>query len=260
MCYTDNDRPPLPPEGAATGTASGEDIVLTAGDGTPFTAFAAHPNRPASAQVLIYPDIRGLHHFYKDLALRFAEVGYEALAIDYFGRTAGLTARDEAFEWQPHVAAMTLPGVLDDTRAALARLRAGEGAERPTFIVGFCRGGSLSLYAATEEALGLDGIIAFYAGLSRAIDPARGTPLDVAPAVRTPVLGLFGGADAGIPTEQVQALDASLDQAGVEHSVVVYPGAPHSFFDRKAEEFATESKDAWQRLLGFISGEVMKAR
>lgn len=257
MCYTDSDRPPLPPAGAANGQATGEDLVLTAADGTRFAAFAAHPGHSATAQVLVYPDIRGLHHFYKDLALRLAEVGYEALALDYFGRTAGLTARDEAFEWQPHVAAMTLPGVLADTQAALAQLRAGDGTARPTFIVGFCRGGSLSLYAATEP-LGLSGIIAFYAGLSRAIDPVRGTPLDVAPAVRAPVLGLFGGADAGIPTEQVQALDAALDQAEVEHSLVVYPGAPHSFFDRKAEEFATESQDAWQRLLGFISAQVMK--
>ena len=252
MCYSDNDRPPLPPEGAATSTPTGADVVLTAADGTRFSAFAAKPAGEPSAQVLIYPDIRGLHHFYKDLALRFAEVGYGALAIDYFGRTAGLTARDEAFEWQPHVAAMTLPGVLADTAAALAHLRSGEHGAAPIFIVGFCRGGSLSLYVATE-AIGLAGIIAFYAGLSRAIDPDRGTPVDVAPQVRVPVLGLFGGADAGIPAEQVKALDGALDQAGVEHNLVTFPGAPHSFFDRKAEQFANESREAWQQLLSFIS-------
>ncbi len=252
MCYEDKDRPPLPPEDAATHVATGQDLVLTAADGARFAAFAAQPSRPPSAQVIIYPDIRGLHHFYKDLALRFAEVGYAALAIDYFGRTAGLTPRDDAFEWQPHVAAMTLPGVLADTTAALVHLRSGEQAGLATFIVGFCRGGSLSLYTATES-WDLSGIIAFYAGLSRALDPARGTPIDVAPAVRTPVLGLFGGADAGIPAEQVQALDAALDQAGVDHTLVVYPNAPHSFFDRQAEEFADESRAAWQRLLGFIA-------
>lgn len=257
MCYSDTDRPPLPPEGAANGTASGRDLVLTAADGTQLAAFEAQASRAASAQVLIYPDIRGLHPFYKDLALRFAEVGYAALAIDYFGRTAGLTPRDDAFEWQPHVAAMTLPGVLADTHAALAHLREGEGADRSVFIVGFCRGGSLSLYTATED-LGLAGIIPFYAGLSRAIDPERGTPIDVAPAVRTPVLGLFGGSDPGIPPEQVQALDAALDQSGVAHEIVIYPGAPHSFFDRKAEEFAGESRDAWQRLLGFIGARTVR--
>ena len=252
MCYSDNDRPPLPPGSAATGHATGRDLELNADDGTRFAAFEALPDRVPSAQVLIYPDVRGLHHFYKDLALRFAEVGYRALAIDYFGRTAGLTARDDAFEYQPHVAAMTLPGVLADTRAALAHLRAGERASAPVFIVGFCRGGSLALYTATED-MGLAGIVAFYAGLARAIDPARATPVDVAPTVRVPVLGLFGGADAGIPAEQVKALDAALDQAGVEHNLVTFPGAPHSFFDRKAEQYANESREAWQQLLSFIS-------
>jgi carboxymethylenebutenolidase len=66
------------------------------------------------------------------------------------------------------------------------------------------------------------------------------------------VLGLFGGSDPGIPAEQVQALDAALDQSGVEHTIVSYPGAPHSFFDRKAEQFAEESRDAWHRLLDFV--------
>jgi carboxymethylenebutenolidase len=258
MCYSDKDRPPLPPGSTGTSRASGRDLTLTADDGTRFAAFEALPDGAPKALVLIYPDIRGLHHFYKDLALRFADIGYGALAIDYFGRTAGLTARDDDFEYQPHVAAMTLPGVLADTRAALAHLRAGERTGTPIFIVGFCRGGSLSIYTATED-FGLAGIIAFYAGLARAIDPARGTPVDVAPTVRVPVLGLFGGADAGIPAEQVQSLDAALDQAGVPHTLVVYPGAPHSFFDRKAAQFAEQSADAWQRLLGFITATTVGA-
>jgi carboxymethylenebutenolidase len=66
------------------------------------------------------------------------------------------------------------------------------------------------------------------------------------------VLGLFGGADQGIPPDQVQTLDKNLDKAGVEHEVIVYPGAPHSFFDRRAEEYADASSDSWKRVLGFI--------
>ncbi len=73
--------------------------------------------------------------------------------------------------------------------------------------------------------------------------------------IKTPVLGLFGGADQGIPVEQVAALDQALDASGVEHEIVVYPGAPHSFFDRRAQEFADASADAWQRVLGFIASQ-----
>jgi carboxymethylenebutenolidase len=86
MCYDDSARPPLPER--AIGKAHGEDIILTAADGNHFAAYFARPEEPAKGQVIIYPDVRGLHQFYKELALRFAEIGLPALALDYFGRTA----------------------------------------------------------------------------------------------------------------------------------------------------------------------------
>ncbi len=251
MCYDDNARPPDPP--GATGTARGEDLVLTPADGTPFAAFAAHPEGPSTgAQIVIYPDVRGLHQFYKELALRFAEVGITAVAIDYFGRTAGLTGRDESFEFMPHVGQLTLENIAADTHAALAYLRQGAGAGQPTFITGFCIGGTLTLYSGTDPSFDLAGIIPFYSGFKRAMDP-RGTALDVAAEIKVPVLGLYGGEDQGIPAEQVQELDAKLTEAGTEHELVIYPGATHSFFDRRATEFADASADAWGRVLGFIA-------
>src|SRR5258707_13904066 len=121
MCYDDDARPPLPP--GANGKATGEEIVLTASDGNRFAAYIARPEQPTGAQVLIYPDIRGLHQFYKELALRFAEVGITALAIDYFGRTAGLTSRDDAFVFAPHVQQLTFSALMNDATAALAYLQ-----------------------------------------------------------------------------------------------------------------------------------------
>lgn len=250
MCYDDDARPPLPP--VPGGSAQGDDLVLTAADGNQYSAFVAQPSQSLGAQVLIYPDVRGLHQFYKALALRFAEAGFGVVAIDYFGRTAGLTARDEPFDYRPHVQQMRLEAVLADTASALDYLRQVNSTGRPIFIVGFCRGGSLALYAAAEP-LGLAGIIPFYAGLSRRLDEARGTPLEVAPNLRCPVLGLFGGADPGIPADQVAELDQALDQAEVEHTIVTYPGAPHSFFDRRMADYAEASADAWKRVLSFIS-------
>jgi carboxymethylenebutenolidase len=248
MCYDDNARPPVPP--GAAGSAHGEDLVLAAADGNRFAAYAATPGQPAQAQILILPDVRGLHQFYKELALRFAETGVAAIAMDYFGRTAGLTARDDAFDFWPHVQQITLPTVFADASAALARLRAG-AADQAQFSVGFCLGGTLSFLCGTQD-LGLEGVIGFYAGMSRSMD-GQGTLLERAAQIRRPALGLFGGADQGIPAEQVEAFDQGLDAAGVEHEIVTYPGAPHSFFDRRAEEFAETSADAWTRVLRFIS-------
>jgi carboxymethylenebutenolidase len=251
MCYDDNARPPLPP--GATGAAHGADIVLTAADGNRFAAYVATPQQPATAQVLILPDVRGLHQFYKELALRFAEVGVAAVAMDYFGRSAGLSARDDSFEFMPHVLQLTQTSVMADAAAALAQLRDQTGADLASCSVGFCMGGTLSFLCGTQE-LGLSGVIGFYAGMSRDFG-GSGLLLQWAHKIHLPVLGLFGGNDPVIPADQVAALDQALDTAGVPHEIITYPGAPHSFFDRRSVEFAAESSDAWTRVRAFIAAQ-----
>jgi carboxymethylenebutenolidase len=250
MCYDDQAQPPASPN--ANGQARGEDLVLTASDGNRFAAYLATPEQTATAAVLIYPDVRGLFQFYKDLALRFAETGVTALAIDYFGRTAGLTSRDESFEFMPHVQQMRLENFTNDVEAALSYLRDSAGADAKIFAVGFCMGGTLTLLTGANQELGFTGLIPFYPGLSRPIG-GQGTALENARRVSYPVLGLFGGADQGIPQDQVQQLDDLLDATGVEHTIIVYPGAPHSFFDRRAAEFAEASSDAWRQIQRFIT-------
>ena len=255
MCYDDDARPPEPP--GAKGTAHGEDIVLTSQDGNRFAAYIAQPDQPAGAQILIYPDIRGLHQFYKELALRFAESGIRALALDYFGRTAGLTARDDSFEFRPHVQQIQLANFFLDVQAALDYLHTEQNITATTFTVGFCLGGSFSLLTGMQN-FDLAGVIAFYAGLSRAFGGGK-TVLEQVDTIHYPVLGLFGGADQGIPVSDVNLLDEALDKTGVEHDVVIYPGAPHSFFDRRAVDYADVSSDAWKRVLTFISSHNTRA-
>ncbi|HBE24145.1 MAG TPA: dienelactone hydrolase family protein, partial [Ktedonobacter sp.] len=116
---------------------------------------------------------------------------------------------------------------------------------------GFCMGGTLSFVSGTKD-FGWAGVIGFYAGMTRNFG-GGGTLLEQAEKIRYPALGLFGGADQGIPVSAVQSFDQELDKAGVEHEIVIYPGAPHSFFDRRSEEFADASADAWQHVLSFIA-------
>ena len=250
MCYDDNAIPPTPPGSA--GAAQGEDLVLMAKDGNRYYAYLAFPEHPSNAQILIYPDVRGLHKFYKELALRFAEVGITALAIDYFGRTAGLSARDDSFEYMPHVQEMTAGSFFADVNAALAYLREGDGAQRATFVTGFCMGGSLTFVTGTRD-LGLAGVIGFYAGLSRKFGAMERPVIEIGAEEKYPLLGLFGGADQGIPVELVHQFEEEVKQSGVDYKIVIYPGAPHSFFDRRYEQFADESADAWKQVLSFIA-------
>jgi len=77
-------------------------------------------------------------------------------------------------------------------------------------------------------------------------------PIQRVSELAAPILALMGGDDPGIPADDIAAFDEALDTAGVEHEVITYPGAPHSFFDRKYKEFASESEDAWRRVLAFL--------
>ena len=93
MCFELDSLPPIPViSGAAV---SHQDLVLESDDGNRFAAFLATPEEPSQIGVVILPDVRGLYRFYEELALRFAERGYTALAFDYFGRTAGAEKRGE---------------------------------------------------------------------------------------------------------------------------------------------------------------------
>jgi carboxymethylenebutenolidase len=247
MCYDSKARPPFPVE--RRGSATGEDLVLTAADGNRFMAYAARPEKPIGAQVIILPDVRGLHQFYKDLALLFAEAGVAALGLDYFGRTAGLEVRDDSFEYMPHVQQLQAAGFRADLTAARDEARKQFG-DQPQVTVGFCMGGYFSLLSGADSP-GLAGAISFYAALTRSIG-GNPTALEHATSITCPVLGLFGGADQGIPVSAVEELDQALDRAGVVHDITIYPGAPHSFFDRRWTDFADASADAWGRVLRFI--------
>jgi carboxymethylenebutenolidase len=249
MCFDLDSLPPVP---AISGAAvSHRDVVLRAADGNELAAFAAVADDPAGTGVVVLPDVRGLYRFYEELALRFAERGHHAVAIDYFGRTAGVGKRAEDFPFMEHVEQTTADGIQADVGAAVAYLRSPEGGScRAVFTVGFCFGGRNSWLAAAA-AHGLAGAVGFYGRPGRGRDGSPG-PADRAEEIEAPILGLMGGADQAISADDVAAFERALEAAGVEHELVTYDGAPHSFFDRRHEEFADASEDAWRRVLVFL--------
>jgi len=246
MCFDTDSAPPVAPVAGAS--VSHDHLTLRAADGNELSAFLATPEEPTATGVVILPDVRGLYRFYEELALRLAENGHMALALDYFGRTAGTGTRDDEFEYGPHVEQPTDDGVQADTRAAVEQLRAA-GA---TSIVslGFCFGGRAS-WVAAASGHGLAGAIGFYGSPTR----QRGGPSVVERAhdIKGAILALQAGDDQGITADDNAAFERALTDAGIEHEIVVYDGAPHSFFDRKQEAFAEASEDAWRRTLAFIT-------
>ena len=250
MCFQPDSVPAITPVAGAA--VDSEDLRLTAADGTDFAAFVARAENPSGAGMVVLPDVRGLYKFYEELALRFAEVGINAIAFDYFGRTAGVDKRDDDFPFMEHVMKTTDQGVSDDVAASVAYLRSSAGGSCGSiFTVGFCFGGSNSWLQATKGH-NLSGAIGFYGRPGPGFTGAP-APIDLAKDMTCPILALMGGSDDGIPAADIESLRAALEAAPGDHEVVVYEKATHSFFDRRYEEFADESADAWKRSLAFVA-------
>jgi len=245
MCFELDSVPPIPVVRGAS--VSHADLVLEATDGNRIAAFAATPEERGQTGVVVLPDVRGLYRFYEEFALRLAERGHAAIAIDYFGRTAGVEKREGEWDYAEHVVQTTYESLQADVRAAVERLRAD--GSRAIFTVGFCFGGSSSWLAATAGH-DLAGAVGFYGRTTAR--PGHPSPTELADRMEAPILALQAGADQNITPEMNAAFDAALSAAGVEHELVVYDGAPHSFFDRRYEEHAEASADAWRRVLEFV--------
>lgn len=241
MCFDDHARPPLPP--AAGAVSDHGEVHLQSADGTEFAAYYAYPVGRASTGIVVMPDVRGLHGFYQELAQRFAQAGMLAVAIDYFGRTAGVELRDDSFPYRDHAEKVEPAQVDLDVAAAVAWLRADLDHDvTSVFTVGFCAGGSLS-WAQSGAGHGVAGCVGFY-----------GKPSLVTyrlPALQAPLLLLAAGRD-DTPVEEVEEFAEQVRSAGVEAELHVYPDAPHSFFDRAADEYEAACADAWMRMLSFI--------
>lgn len=250
MCHETDARPPLPP--IRGGAVDARQVELTSADGTRFAAHLSMAASPGGAGIVIIPDVRGLHPFYEDLANRLAEAGVHAIAVDLYARTAGPGRRGADFEHMPHVDQTQHATISADVHAAADAMRTDEfgGAER-VYTMGFCFGGRASFVQAGEGHR-LAGVIGFYGSVSGPGRAGLPEPVERVPWFICPVLGLFGGADAGISADSISAFDDALTGAGIEHRLITYPGAPHSFFDRSAADHADAAQDAWRQVLAFV--------
>src|SRR2546425_7846815 len=190
MCVDNDSRPPIPP--IAGGSAGSRDLSLTAADGTRIMAHAARASKPTGAGMVVIPDVRGLHPYYKELADRFAEIGVDAVAVDFFARTAPSEDRGESFDFMSHVP-QTKPDALQaDIAAAVTYLRGKDAGEvRSVFSVGFCFGGALS-YLQAASGLGYAGVVGVYRrppGLRRGAGRAK--PIDAVPPHKWSALSPF---------------------------------------------------------------------
>jgi len=233
-----------------------EERTLRAGDGAALREFVAQPATGfRRGAVLIIHDIWGYTDFYKDLARRITGRGHAALLVDFFGRQGDLPESMRAPEKtgsKPEAVALAMQRAqqlsderfLADMQTAVDDLRA-RGADRVAGW-GFCMGGRLA-YIAAARVRGLAGMVAYYGFLQA--EPDRLSPLQLAGEIHVPVLGIFGGADPGIPADQIAAFRDALN---TEKELVTYPNAPHGFLRYGTTVHKAAIDDALARTFRFF--------
>jgi carboxymethylenebutenolidase len=244
-------RPVTPPPvvaETATGTPAPEAepvAGLTTGmvdypdtDGETLMGYLARAEDGAPAPgVIVIQEWWGVDDHIKDVTNRFAQAGFVALAPDLYHGVV-TTEPDEA---RKMVMALDMDAAVREIQQAISHLldQAYVAGDK-VGVVGFCMGGGLALRTGlADDRLGA--AVAFY-----------GSPLtpEEAPGLKAPLLGLYGEADTGIPVDAVQAMDESLTAAGIEHSITIYPGAAHAFFnDTRPSYHAEAATDGWQKTL-----------
>jgi len=203
--------------------------------------------------VLVVQEIFGVHEHIKDVARRFAKLGYLALAPELYARQGDVSKLASIDEIRPIVARVADEQVMADLDDAAGWAAQNGGDPARLAITGFCWGGRIVwLYAAHNPKLKAG--VAWYGrveGPGTALQPKH--PIDLVKRIQAPVLGLYGGADAGIPIEGVERMRQALAAAGKRCEIHTYPAAPHAFFaDYRPSYREAAAQDGWKRLLDWF--------
>ena len=240
-----------------------ESAGLTVGDAKVKVSDGEMPvyyGRPANAQnppvILVAMEIFGLHEYIKDVTRRLGKLGAFAVAPDYYFRKGvDLTKITDMPQLMPLVNSKPDAELLSDLDATVAWAKSQGGDTSRLGIMGFCRGGrTVWEYAAHNKDIKAG--VAFYGSL---VDPPAQKslwpkgPIELAPEMKAPVLGLYGEADQGIPVNQVDTLKGALQVAGKTFEIKVYPGAPHGFHaDYRPSYRKDAAEDAWNEMIAWF--------
>ncbi len=245
------------PVAAETITTDTKDIVagevkIPVPDGE-MPAYRAEPAKGGPFPVvLVVQEIFGVHEHIKDICRRFAKLGYLAIAPELYARQGDVSNMENI----PEIIAKVVSKVPDkqvmsdlDATVAWAK-KSGKGNTAKLAITGFCWGGRIVwLYSAHNPDLKAG--VAWYGRLVTSKDELHpANPIDIVDQLKAPILGLYGGADNGIPNESVEQMKEALKKAGKPSEIVLYPDTPHGFHaDYRPTYRQDKAEDGWKRLL-----------
>lgn len=226
------------------------------------SAYVSRPKKVPKAGlpvIIVISEIFGVHEYIADVTRRFAKLGYLAIAPELFARAGDPSSLGTLAEIMKEIVAKTPDAqVMDDLNATLAWVGKNGGDLKRVGITGFCWGGRIT-WLASAQIPQIKAGVAWYGrlvGEKTANSPLH--PIDLAAQMKAPVLGLYGGADAGISVESINQMKAALaaakdNQAAQAASFEIYPDAPHAFHaDYRPSYREVPAKDGWARCVAWF--------
>jgi carboxymethylenebutenolidase len=204
--------------------------------------------------VLVVQEIFGVHEHIKDLCRRLAKNGYLAIAPSLYERQGDVSGMQDVQELYAKVVSRVPDAqVLSDLDATVAWAEKNQGNTGRLAITGFCWGGRIVWLYAAHSAKVKAGA-AWYGRLANPKTPLQPKhPVDVAAELKAPVIGFYGGQDAGIPLDTVEAMRDAIQAAKKPSEIIVYPEAQHGFnADYRPNYNAAAATDAWEKMLAFF--------
>lgn len=243
-----------------------QDVTYPAPDGFALPAYVVRPAGSGPFPVVIVvSEIFGVHEYIRDVCRRLAKAGYAAVAPAFFVRVQDPAPLSDMQAIMRIVGAARYDQVMGDIGAGLDWIGAQSWAKADRVgITGFCWGGKV-VWQAMARFPTLDAGVAWYGRLSPAATATdeqkaagRPWPIDLASELKAPVLGLYGGADSGIPNDTVKAMNDALEAAGrTDSQIILYDDAPHGFHaDYRASYREADAKDGWRRLLALFNSRL----
>ena len=236
-----------------TGLSTGDHLIVINGQEVP--VYRAQPEGKINPPViLVISEIFGVHEHIKDVARRFAKQGYMAVAPDLFVRAGDAGSVPNIADLMRDIVGKTPDAQVMSDLDTVVNWAAQRGGDTERLgITGFCWGGRITwLYAAHNPKVKAG--VAWYGRLVGDATPnSPKHPVDIAQNLKTPVLGLYGGKDTGIPLESVNRMKAELAKGNSKSEFVVYPDAGHAFHaDYRPSFNELDAKDGWRRALDWF--------
>jgi carboxymethylenebutenolidase len=237
----------------ATGLEAGEIKIKTADGDIP--AYRAMPSAGGPFPiVLVVQEIFGVHEHIKDVCRRLAKLGYMAIAPEMYARQGDVSKLANIDEIRPIVAKVPDKQVMSDLDAAVAYAReSGKGNFNKLAVTGFCWGGRVTWLYAAHNPMVKAGVAWYGRLVGQASELTPKHPVDIAADLKAPVLGLYGGADQGIPVDTVEQMRAACAAAKKTCEITVYPDTPHAFYaDYRPSFREAAAKDGWAKLQAWL--------